>query len=112
MKFSGGSTPLQTLSNKEIVSGNSYLTSSSFPVNLKDQLKEFRWARHSKEAKEALALQQNLIDLAEDVIKMAFAAKEAKKKKSARQMVAQLLLTQLNCLKISPRNSFWQRPGT
>ena len=81
VKFSGGSTPLQTLSNKEVVAGNNYLTSSSFPVKLEDQLKEFKWARHSKEAKEALALQQNLIDLAEDVNKAAFAAKEEKKKK-------------------------------
>ena len=76
VKFSGGSTPLKTLSNKEEVSGNSYLTSSSFHVKLEDQLNEFKWARHSKEAKDALALQQNCIDLAEDVNKAAFAAKE------------------------------------
>ena len=81
VKFSGGSTPLQTLSDKEVVSGNSYLTSSSFPVSLKDQMKEFQWARRSKEAKAALALQQNLIDLAEDVNKAAFAAREAKKQR-------------------------------
>ena len=81
VKFSGGSTPLQTLSNKEVVAGNSYLNSSSFPVSLSDQLKEFKWARQSKEAKAAWALQQNLIDLAEEVNKAAFAAKEAKKKK-------------------------------
>ena len=42
VKFSGGSTPLQTLSNKEVVAGNSYLNSSSFPVSLSDQLKEFK----------------------------------------------------------------------
>lgn len=81
VKFSGGSTPLQTLSNKEVISGNRYLTSTSFPVSLTDQMKEFQWARRSKEAKEAIELQQNLINLAEDVNKAAFAAKEAKKKK-------------------------------
>ena len=42
VKFSGGSTPLQTLSNKEVVASNSYLNSSSFPVSLSDQLKEFK----------------------------------------------------------------------
>ena len=81
VKFSGGSTPLQTLSNKEVVCGNKYLTSGSFPVSLHAQMQEFQWARRSKEAKEALQLQQNLIDLAEDVNKAAFAAKEAKKQK-------------------------------
>ena len=81
VKFSGGSTPLQTLSNKEVISGNRYLTSTSFPVSLADQMKEFQWARRSKEAREAMELQQNLINLAEDVNKAAFAAKEAKKKK-------------------------------
>ena len=80
VKFSGGSTPLETLSNKEVVSGNRYLTSTSFPVSLEEQMKQFKWARRSKEAKEALELQQNLIKLAEDVNKAAFAAKEAKKK--------------------------------
>ena len=81
VKFSGGSTPLQTLSNKEVISGNRYLTSTSFPVSLADQMKEFQWARRSKEAREAMELQQNLINLAEGVNKAAFAAKEAKKKK-------------------------------
>ena len=81
VKFSGGSTPLQTLSNKEVVCGNKYLTSGSFPVSLHAQMQEFQWARRSKDAKEALQLQQNLIDLAEDVNKAAFAAKEAKKQK-------------------------------
>ena len=80
-KFSGGSTPLQTLSNKEVVSGNAFLTSSAFPSSSEDQLKEFRWARRSPEAKEAQALQQNLINLADDVNKAAFAAKEANNKK-------------------------------
>ena len=51
VKFTSGSTPLQTLSNKEVVSGNSYLTSSTFPVSLTDQLKEFRWARHRRQRK-------------------------------------------------------------
>ena len=44
-------------------------------------MKEFKWARCSKEAKEAMELQKNLINLAEDVNQAAFAAKEAKKKK-------------------------------
>ena len=79
--FSGGSTPLQTLSNKEVVSGNSYLTSTSFPVSLTDKMKEFKWARCSNEAKEAMKLQKNLINLAEDVNQATFAAKKAKKKK-------------------------------
>ena len=81
VKFSGGSTPLQTLSNKEVVTGNKYLSSASFPVSLHAQMQEFQWARRSKESKEAIKLQQNLIDLAADVNKAAFAAKEAKKKK-------------------------------
>ena len=54
VKFSGGSTPLQTLSNKEVVCGNKYLTSGSFPVSLHAQMQEFQLARRSKEAKEEL----------------------------------------------------------
>ena len=82
VKFSGGSTPLQTISNKEVVSGNKYLITSEFSeASVSEQSRQFKWARNSTEAKEAWALQENLINLAAAVDKEAFKAKEAKKKK-------------------------------
>ena len=60
VKFSGGSTPLQTISNKEVVSGNKYLITSEFSeASVSEQTRQFRWARNSTEAKEAWALQEN-----------------------------------------------------
>ena len=82
VKFSGGSTPLQTISNKEVVSGNRYLTSPQFSqASDTVQRKEFQWARNSEEAKQAWALQENLINLAASVDRAAYEAREEKKKK-------------------------------
>ena len=82
VKFSGGSTPLQTISNKEVVVGNRYPISQELSqASGTEQRKEFQWARNSSEAKEALALKENLISLAASVDRAAYEAREEKKEK-------------------------------
>ena len=91
VKFSGGSTPLQTISNKEVVSGNRYLITPQFSeASTEEQTSQFKWARNSSEAKEAWALQENLISLAAAVDMEAFKVKEDKKKKKIARSLALL----------------------
>ena len=44
VKFSGGAAPLDTLSNKEIVSVNKHLTTNDFDSEGAGEL--FKWAKH------------------------------------------------------------------
>ena len=116
VKFSGGSTLLRTLPNKEVVAGNKYLSSSSFPAKLSDQLKEFKWARHSKEAKEALgdrekALKRVVFGQDQAIEKLATAMKlsRAGLREALRSVAASLTLRWSPCATGQASASPWAR---
>ena len=83
VKFSGGAAPLDTLSDKQIVSVNKYLTSTDFDNEGAGEL--FKWARTSEEAKLAIGLQQDFLAQVKITKTLAAAAKKAAKEKKVRR---------------------------
>ena len=60
MKFSGGSAPLENISNKQIVAVNKFLLSDKFDGEGAKEL--LQWARTSKESKADKALERDFIE--------------------------------------------------
>ena len=59
VNYSGGAAPVETLSDKQILSVNGYLTSDEFST--KDLLKLMKWASTSKQATEMVRLQEEYL---------------------------------------------------
>ena len=59
VNYSGGAAPVETLSDKHILSVNGYLTSDEFST--KDLLKLMKWASTSKQATEMVWLQDEYL---------------------------------------------------
>ena len=59
VNYSGGAAPVETLSDKHILSVNGYLTSDEFST--KDLLKLMKWASTSKQATEMVRLQEEYL---------------------------------------------------
>ena len=58
LNYSDGAAPIETLSDKQIVSANGYLTSDEFST--KDLLKLMKWASTSKQATQMVRLQDEV----------------------------------------------------
>ena len=86
VKYSGGSAPVPTISDKQIVSKNKYLLSDDFDTTDKTE-EQFQWAKSSAEAKMANDLQKQFLDQVREVQMVAVKAKEnMKTKKVARSL--------------------------
>ena len=86
VKYSGGSAPVPTISDKQIVSKNKYLLSDDFDTSDKTE-EQFQWAKSSAEAKMANDLQKQFLDQVREVQMVAVKAKEnMKTKKVARSL--------------------------
>ena len=86
VKYSGGSAPVPTISDKQVVAKNKYLLSEDFDTAEKTK-DMFQWAKSSAEAKMANDLQKEFLDQVKEVKVLAVKAKESmKKKKIARTL--------------------------
>ena len=80
VKHSGGSAPLQNISNKQTVAVNGYLKSSDFD-DLEKAGELFKWARTAEEAKKVRQMQKDFNYKVETVKYAALLKKEKLKKK-------------------------------
>ena len=86
IKYSGGSAPVHTISDKQVVAQNKYLLSSDFDTADKTE-DQFKWAKTSAEAKMANELQRQFLEQVKEVKMVAVKAKESVKfRKVARTM--------------------------
>ena len=86
VKYSGGSAPVHTISDKQVVAQNKYLLSSDFDTADKTE-DQFKWAKTSAEAKLANELQRQFLEQVKEVKMVAVKAKESVKfRKVARTM--------------------------
>ena len=86
VKYSGGSAPVPTISDKQVVAKNKYLLSDDFDTAEKTE-DMFLWAKSSAEAKMANDLQKEFLDQVKEVKVLAVKAKESMKtKKIARTL--------------------------
>ena len=76
VKYSGGSAPLTTISDKQVVATNKYLLSKDFETEEKTR-EQFDWAKNSDEAKRANELQTEFLEQVKEVKKVAVRAKES-----------------------------------
>ena len=89
VKFSGGSSNLDTISDKQVVKYNRYLLQPKVIESAKEQ---FAWARGSKQAKEARKLQDEFLSQIKVMKSLSIKAKkEAKERKN--RAVLKLLAT-------------------
>ena len=84
VKFSGGSAPVSTLSNKQVVATNKYLLQDNLddPEVCKE---EFKWAKHSKEANIVNELQKQYFEKVKATKNLALKAKEKAKQKKVQR---------------------------
>ena len=66
VKYSGGSAPVPTISDKQVVAKNKYLLSDDFDTAEKTE-DMFQWAKSSAEAKMANDLQKEFLDQVKEV---------------------------------------------
>ena len=86
VNYSGGSAPVPTISDKQVVAKNKYLLSDDFDTAEKTE-DMFQWAKSSAEAKMANDLQKEFLDQVKEVKVLAVKAKESMKtKKIARTL--------------------------
>ena len=74
VRFSGGAAPITTISDKQVVSKNKFLLSSSLDGEGAGEL--FKWARTSAEAKKAMELQKIFLEKVKMTKHMAMKSKE------------------------------------
>lgn len=85
MNFSGGAAPVQTLSDKQVISVNQYFTTDEFSDG--NTLELFKWASTSKQAKEVNKLQKEYLDKVQSCKVMLVKAKQLfKEKKNLRAL--------------------------
>ena len=83
VRFSGGSAPITTISDKQVISKNRFLLSSDFDGEGAGEL--FKWARTSAEAKKAMEIQDIFLERVKLTKHMAMKTKQiAKQRKIAR----------------------------
>ena len=83
VRFSGGAAPIETISDKQVVSKNKFLLSHVFDGEGAGEL--FKWARTSAEAKKAMEMQDMFMQRVRLTKHMALKSKEiAKQRKVAR----------------------------
>ena len=75
VKCSGGSAPVPTISDKQVIAKNKYLLSDDFNTTEKTE-EEFRWAKNSDEAKLANELQREFLEQVKEVKMVAIKANE------------------------------------
>ena len=78
VKYSGGSAPVHTISDKQVVAQNKYFLSSDFDTADKTE-EQFKWAQTSAEAKLATDLQRQFLEQVREVKMVAVKAKESVK---------------------------------
>ena len=89
LKVCGGAASLDTISDKQIVSYNKYL------LTIKESAeKEFKWARTSDQAKSALALQKEFLNLVQITKSLAMESKRQAKEKLNQTILKLLALCQ------------------
>ena len=82
LKISGGTTSVNTLSNKNIVATNKYLISEEFVgLTEEERKKEWKWSRTSEECKEVRLLTKAFLHRVKEAKKLSLRNKEAQKKK-------------------------------
>ena len=77
--FCGGSAPINTISDKQVVSVNNYFSTDEFKSENKKEL--FQWARNSEEAKEVNKLQDEFLENVKMVNTLARKVRKEKKNK-------------------------------
>ena len=84
VKFSGGSAPIETLSDKQIVATNKYLLQSQLD-DTQVCKEEFKWANNSKEAKDVNQLQKEYLEQVKATHNHVLKAKENAKQKKVQR---------------------------
>ena len=91
IRASGGSTSIETLSKKNIVLTNKYLVDSGFSAQTQEEkLKQWSWARSSKEANDVKKLQKDFLATVQATKKIALIKKEKLKLEQALKLMKKL----------------------